>query len=520
MNIQINFGTGVTTLPTAALASLDRATKADIKLLLALCAEPGLTASGDRSACLARISQRVGCTEAQAEASLAFWRGVGILNVEEEDRCDGEELPAAAAPSVETPAASAEPARDGGSPEALADTAAETPADTAAETPADTAAEIPAVKITRSATRMLDEIPNYTAVELQDFYAKREDTSRFITECQEIWGNVFTNRDLAVVVALVDQWGFSWEYVVCLIAAAEKHFRERENQGKTLNYVYRTAVSYHKEGILTLEALQQKFLEQEKMAEFEKRIRSMFGLGARNLTPREKKYFSAWLYEYQFDIEAVEMAYNITVDAKGAPNLNYTNGILKHWYEDGLRTVEDIVAKREADESTLRSIREGDLTPDTAKRAVEAALQERPAAEGGEATVSFSRDAGILRRLMNLGNRLLTEGELAAMARWRQEYGFRYEIIYRAYQITLQNRGEYGLPYMDAILRKWHEAKLTTVEAINAYEQGFREEKNRSRRAAAAAPALQSSSFDTDDFFMAAVKRSFGEDFDPDILKQ
>ena len=499
MNILINFGTGVTPLPTAALELLDRATRTDIKLLLVLCADLGLTASCDRTAGISRISQRVGCTDAQTEASLAFWRGAGVLSVTDGDN------EAITAPTKETNDCSA--------------AVTEMPAEPAAATQVHND-PTPVVKITRSATRLLDEIPNYTANDLQNFYAKNDQAATYIDECQGVWGAPFSQNDLTMVVALVDQWGFSWEYVVSLIAAVAKQFRERENQGKTMNYVYRTAVNYHKEGILTTEALQQKLVEQDKMAGFEKRIRDMFGLGSRNLTPREKKFFSAWLYEYQFSIEAVEMAYNITVDTKGSPNLNYTNGILKRWYEDGLRTVEEIAAKRAADENTLRGIREGDLNPDTVKRAVETAWQEGSTASAStEGEIGFSRDASILRRLLNLGNRLLTEGELSAMERWRREYGFSYEIIYRAYQVTLENRGDYSLPYMDAILKKWKERGLSTIEAIRAYEQGFREEQQR-RKPAPAPTAHGDSSFETGDFFMAAVKRSFGEDFDPDILKQ
>ena len=73
---------------------------------------------------------------------------------------------------------------------------------------------------------------------------------------------------------------------------------------------------------------------------------------------------------------------------------------------------------------------------------------------------------------------------------------------------------------MDAILKNWHEAGLSTMEAITAYDRGYHEDKQRGGKKTSAAQPLQSSSFETDDFFMAAVKRSFGEDFDPDILKQ
>ncbi len=323
---------------------------------------------------------------------------------------------------------------------------------------------------------------------------------------------------MGIVIALVDSWGFSWEYVLSLLAYVSKYFKDRDNQGKTVFYAYRMAVAFHKEGILTLDALQQKFVEMARLEDFQHRIRAMFGLGERNLTPKEKKYFSTWLYEYKYDIEIVELAYNITVDTKGAPNISYTNGILKHWYEDGLTTLDAIIAKRELESSTVRSIKEGKISPDNAKDTVEAILESEPGTANAPRITNISQDINILRRLMSLGNRMLTEGEIAAFTKWRANFGFRYEIVYYAYQITLENRGEYKLPYMDAILTKWHEQKLTNLDAIKAYEKGYQEDKQR-KKTSANAPA-KDGSFETEDFFAAAVKRSFGEDFDPAILNQ
>jgi DnaD/phage-associated family protein len=260
------------------------------------------------------------------------------------------------------------------------------------------------------------------------------------------------------------------------------------------------------------------------MNDFERRIRTMFGLGERNLTPKEKKCLSTWIYEYQYDIEIVEMAYNITVDTKGTPNMSYTNGILKNWYEDGLTTKDAIIAKREAENSAVKAIREGDLTPDSVTAAVESILNTEPRGSAAPHPGNAAKDLNILRRLLNLGNRMLTDGETVAFTRWRAEFGFRYEIIYYAYQITLENRREYHLPYMAAILSKWHAQNLTTMEAIRVYDKGFKENKERAKqRAGAKAPInapQQNSSYDTNDFFMAAVKRSLGEDFDPSVLDQ
>ena len=238
------------------------------------------------------------------------------------------------------------------------------------------------------------------------------------------------------------------------------------------------------------------------------------------MTPKEKKYFSTWLYEYKYDIEIVEYAYNIAVDTKGAPNISYINGILKNWYEDGLTTFDAIIAKKVQDTATIRSVKEGKLTPDNAPEIVRSAL-DRNSVTNQQKTVTvhnISQDVNIIRRLFNLGNRLLTEGEVSSFGTWRYDYGFRYEIIYYAYQITLENLGDYNLPYIDAILKKWHEKNFDTVEQIKLYEQGYKEDKNR-KKTPANTPE-KGRSFETSDFFAAAVKRSLGDDFDPDILKQ
>ncbi len=505
MNIKINYGTGVATLPTAALGSIDRATKADIKLLFLLCAEPFLLSGENREACIGRICERAGCPAAQVEASLAFWRGAGVLDMEEEDSTDVTTPAAEHPPVADTPPADSRPANS------------QTTESPAPAHPAEPAA--PTVTITRAKTRMLDEIPDYTTEELEQFLTEHKEASGNLSECQAIWGDIFNLRETNVIISLVHTWGLSWDYVFSLLAYANKQLAERGNQGKSINYVYRTAMNYYKEGIVTEEALQQKFVEQERMNDFEHRIRGIFGLGQRNLTPKEKKFFSTWLYEYKYNIEIVELAYNITVDTKGSPNINYTGGILKNWYEDGLKTLDEIIAKRNLETSTVRGIKEGSITPDNARETVAGILSSEPRNAEPPRTANIAQDINIIRRLLDLGNRMLTEGETATFTKWRVEYGYRYEIIYHAYQITLENCREYKLAYMDAILSKWHTQKLTTIEAVKAYEKGFKEDKQRKRSAANTPNAPRGDgSFETEDFFAAAVKRSFGEDFDPTVL--
>jgi DnaD/phage-associated family protein len=184
--------------------------------------------------------------------------------------------------------------------------------------------------------------------------------------------------------------------------------------------------------------------------------------------------------------------------------------------------LESIIARREQDDNVIRSIKEPKVTPDNAIETVGNILSSAPVEKKAMPSSNPAMEIGVIRRLLGLGNRMLTDGEINAFTKWRHDYGFRYELIYYAYQIMQENGCEYSLPYMDAILSRWHARKLTTMEEIKAYEQGFKEERDKARskpKPPLNAPA-QNSSFDTNEFFMAAVKRSFGDDFDPSILEQ
>jgi hypothetical protein len=76
-----------------------------------------------------------------------------------------------------------------------------------------------------------------------------------------------------------------------------------------------------------------------------------------------------------------------------------------------------------------------------------------------------------------------------------------------AYEITVDAIGKSSIPYTNSILERWAAANLHTLAEIDAAEQA--------RAAAGHTQAAPGNSFDTDDFFDAALKRSFGDDYDP-----
>ena len=78
-------------------------------------------------------------------------------------------------------------------------------------------------------------------------------------------------------------------------------------------------------------------------------------------------------------------------------------------------------------------------------------------------------------------------------------YGFGIEIVRRAYEITISSTNTPSIPYTNAILTRWSSEGWRTAEEIDAHLAEEAAQKN--------APTL-GNSFETDDFFEAALQRS------------
>jgi len=84
---------------------------------------------------------------------------------------------------------------------------------------------------------------------------------------------------------------------------------------------------------------------------------------------------------------------------------------------------------------------------------------------------------GQIKRAMQIRDRELAETEKRFVDGWI-EMGFGPEEIAIAYDRTITNTGERALPYMDSIIKKWHNKGLLTVSQI--MEKDSRQKRNTS----------------------------------------
>lgn len=113
---------------------------------------------------------------------------------------------------------------------------------------------------------------------------------------------------------------------------------------------------------------------------------------------------------------------------------------------------------------------------------------------------------GEVRTLFGMKSRALTSKESKMLAAWLS-FGYDINIVRMAYEITVNATGEPSVAYTNAILEKWNANGWKTLTEI---ETGMNAEREK-RESNTGNKKNLGNSFDTDDFFEAALQRGFRE---------
>lgn len=109
--------------------------------------------------------------------------------------------------------------------------------------------------------------------------------------------------------------------------------------------------------------------------------------------------------------------------------------------------------------------------------------------------------AGKLRSWLGIGNRVYTQKENGMIKRWARDFGYGEDTIRYAYEITVDAKGAFSFDYANAILENWYTSGVRTKEDAENAVNRYRSEKEKKKKSGG--------SFDTDEFFGLALKRSY-----------
>ena len=84
-----------------------------------------------------------------------------------------------------------------------------------------------------------------------------------------------------------------------------------------------------------------------------------------------------------------------------------------------------------------------------------------------------------LRALTDISNRIPTSKQRGYLVAWVKEYGYDENIIYYAYEESVDRTGKMSLPYMDKIIRNWYENGVKTPMDIQREKAKWQEERDK-----------------------------------------
>lgn len=119
-----------------------------------------------------------------------------------------------------------------------------------------------------------------------------------------------------------------------------------------------------------------------------------------------------------------------------------------------------------------------------------------------------------LRGLFGIGARALTTKEKKAFSTWLHTYAFDMEMITLAFETGADATGDVSVAYVNSILDRWNAQGIRTPDAVRADKDA-----HDAKRGTKGKGEQNAGSFDTDDFFDAAMRKSLGDNYDK-IMKE
>ena len=89
-----------------------------------------------------------------------------------------------------------------------------------------------------------------------------------------------------------------------------------------------------------------------------------------------------------------------------------------------------------------------------------------------------------------------TQAQLMNADRWLNEWGFNDEMILEAYERCVNSKGAYHMSYLNAILKRWYEKRIFSLDALKASEAKAPAKKPQKKSAKGSVFSAEGASFD------------------------
>ncbi|WFA08365.1 DnaD domain protein [Tissierella sp. Yu-01] len=152
----------------------------------------------------------------------------------------------------------------------------------------------------------------------------------------------------------------------------------------------------------------------------------------RQTTPSEKKLILEWIHDYNMNPDVIEKAFFYAVEQKGIRKINYVEGIIRNWYDEGLTNIDAVIEHfRKSDEKYYRYQK--------------------------------------VMKSLGLNNRPTKKDEKQLIDKWFDEYNFTMDIVLMGCETDKNVKP--SVSYVNGTLKAWFEKGVKTVGDIELLDK-------------------------------------------------
>ena len=174
--------------------------------------------------------------------------------------------------------------------------------------------------------------PSSKVPDIRQFKSRKE-FKELLFVAEQYLGKTLSVTDIDSITYFYETLEMSVELIEYLIEYCV------ENGHKSMHYIQKVALSWHKQDIKTVDQAKTSSLLYNKNCYS---ILNAYGIKGRAPAASEIAYIRKWNEEYAFSLDIILEACNRTMNAIHQPSFDYTDSILKKWHAQNVRHLKDI----------------------------------------------------------------------------------------------------------------------------------------------------------------------------------
>lgn len=180
------------------------------------------------------------------------------------------------------------------------------------------------------------KLPDYSPAQL-DAFAARQDTNWLLHAAESYLERMLKPADVQLLFFLHDELQFSNELILHLYEYCVSRGK------KTASYIQKVALSWHEEGIDTVEKAEERSLQ------FDSCFTAVNRAFALNRAPgiSERRFLNRWS-AFGFSSDLIEEACSRALLSTSHPDFKYADKILERWHQNNVHTMTDVKKLDEA----------------------------------------------------------------------------------------------------------------------------------------------------------------------------